>query len=59
MNEQLMGVWNKVLDNKSAVIKVGSAILGAVIGLTVATVVNNVQTSENDRLVESILSDDD
>lgn len=59
MNEQLLQLWNKVVENKQTVIKVGSAVLGAVVGFAVATIVNDVQTSENDRLVQSILSDDD
>lgn len=41
MKEKLLGLWAKVVANKDVVIKAGSAVAGAALGLAVAAFIAN------------------
>jgi hypothetical protein len=59
MQQQLAALWDKAVENKTTLIKVGSAVLGALLGLVVTTIVTQETMSAEDDLVAAVLSDDE
>lgn len=43
MNEKIKALWGKVIENKEVLLRVGSAVLGAVVGVIVASAISNAQ----------------
>jgi hypothetical protein len=58
MNEKLLLLWSKVVENKTILIKVGSAVVGAALGLTIATVIENSQNVDNHALTDMVLDNE-
>ncbi len=51
MNQKLEALWAKAVENKAVLIPVGTALLGALIGATVATAFSNAR---QDLLLEEV-----
>lgn len=57
MKEQLVALWGKVVENKAVVIKVGSAVAGALLGVVVAAIVENAQEDMSAQLTDDDILD--
>jgi hypothetical protein len=57
MKERLVALWGKVVENKAVVIKVGSAVAGALLGVVVAAIVENAQEDMSAQLTDDDILD--
>lgn len=60
MQEKLMGLWAKVVENKAIAIRIAGALVGAMVGTGVAAVIANAQNQSTQLTDDDILdlSDD-
>jgi flagellar biosynthesis/type III secretory pathway M-ring protein FliF/YscJ len=56
MNEKLMKIWAKIVENKTTIMRVGLAVAGAVVGVVVASLVAN---SQDEELLDDMLMDEE